>query len=120
MAAPDMNAWIDDVKAQPGASGVGMMLMHRGVVRATTRAGEPVSSMDLSVDRDRLERALDEARGWDGVIAVRAWVNEGHLTVGDDIMAVLVAGDIRDNVFGALQRLVGIIKIEVVSEHEMR
>lgn len=119
MNPPDMNAWIDDVKTEPGAPGVGMMLMHRGVVRATTRSGEPVSSMDLSVDRDRLAGALEEALGWDGVIAVRAWVNEGHLLVGDDIMAVLVAGDIRDNVFAALQRLVGIIKTEVVSEHEI-
>ena len=35
-------------------------------------------------------------------------------------MSVLVAGDIRDNVFAALQRLVTLIKTEVVSESEMR
>ena len=35
-------------------------------------------------------------------------------------MKVLVAGDIRENVFGALQRLVGLIKNEVVSESELR
>lgn len=119
MDAPDMNAWIDEVKARPGSSSVGMMLMHRGVVRGTTRAGAPVSSMELSVDRVRLDGALDEAQGWDGVFEARAWVNEGLLHVGDDIMAVLVAGDIRDNVFGALQRLVGTIKSEVVSEREL-
>ena len=35
-------------------------------------------------------------------------------------MKVVVAGDIRENVFGALQRLVGIIKSEVVTETELR
>jgi len=35
-------------------------------------------------------------------------------------MKVLVAGDIRDNVFAALQRLVSLIKSEVLSESELR
>lgn len=118
MQTPDVNGWIDEIKARPGSGGIGMMLAHRGIVRASTRAGEPVSSMTLSVDRDRLAEVLAEARGWDGVIAIRAWVNEGLLAVGDDIMQVLVAGDIRENVFGALQRLVGLIKSDVVTETE--
>lgn len=118
MGAPDVNEWIADVKSSPGSEAVGMMLTHRGVVRGTTRAGEPVSSMDLSVDRDRLAEALSEARTWDGVFAVRAWVNEGHLAVGDDIMSVLVAGDIREHVFDALGNLVRAIKTTVVTETE--
>lgn len=75
--------------------------------------------MLLSVDRVRLDSALAGARSWEGVFAVRVWVNEGLLSVGDDIMSILVAGDIRENVFGALQRLVALIKTEVVSEAEM-
>ena len=47
-------------------------------------------------------------------------MNEGRLAVGDDIMKVVVAGDVRGNVIGALQRLVGIIKDEVVTETELR
>ena len=57
---------------------------------------------------------------WPGVLGVRAWVTEGSLAVGDTIMKVLVAGDIRDNVFGALQSLVGLIKGEVVTESGLR
>jgi molybdopterin synthase catalytic subunit len=119
MITPDVNAWIDEVKARPDADAVGMMLAHRGVVRGSSRAGAPVSSMMLAVDRRRLDEVIAEARTWEGVIAVNAWVNEGHLFVGDDIMSLLVAGDIRENVFGALQRLVALIKTEVVSESEM-
>jgi molybdopterin synthase catalytic subunit len=35
-------------------------------------------------------------------------------------MTVLVAGDTRDNVFAALQRLLSLIKSEVLSESEVR
>jgi molybdopterin synthase catalytic subunit len=110
--------WIDEVKASPGSEGIGMILAHRGIVRGHSRSGNKVTSMMLSVDRERLEEVLADARTWTGVIAVRCWVNEGPLVVGDDIMSVLIAGDIRDNVLGALERLVSIIKTEVVSEEE--
>jgi molybdopterin synthase catalytic subunit len=119
MNTPDVNEWFADIKAQARSDEIGMMLVHRGVVRGTSRSGEPVAGMKLSTDHRRLEEVLAEARAWQGVVAIRAWVNEGRLSVGDDIMAVLVAGDIRENVFGALQRLVTLIKTEVVSESEI-
>lgn len=120
MDAPDVNEWIRAVKAQPDADGIGMILSHLGVVRGTSRSGEPVTGMDLSVDRVRLAEALADAATWPGIVAVRAWINEGSLAVGDDIMKVLVAGDIREHVFDALQRLVALLKTEVVSEAETR
>ena len=54
----------------------------------------------------------------DGIFYVRAWLNEGELAVGDDIMFVLVGGDIRPHVIDALQHLVGRLKSECVSEVE--
>jgi molybdopterin synthase catalytic subunit len=119
MNPPDVNEWVADVKGQAGSDAIGMMLVHRGVMRGTSRAGDPVGGMILSADRARLEEVLAEARTWPGIVAVRGWVSEGTLSVGDDIMSVLVAGDIRENVFDALQRLVALIKTEVVSESEM-
>jgi molybdopterin synthase catalytic subunit len=117
--AGDVNEWLRDVKAQTGASGIGMILVHDGVVRGSSRSGEPVRGMRLSADKGRFAEVLAEAATWPGVVAVRGWVNEGDLAVGDDIMKVLVAGDIRENVFAALQRLVGLIKGEVVTEAEL-
>jgi molybdopterin synthase catalytic subunit len=116
----DINERIERIKAQPDAGGIGMILAHQGIVRGTTRSGDPVHGMLLNVDRRRFAEALAEARDWPGVVAVDGWVNEGDLAVGDDIMKVVVAGDIRENVFGALQRLVGTIKKEVVTESEVR
>ena len=120
MDAPDVNEWIRAVKAQPDAGRIGMILSHQGVVRGASRSGEPVTGMDLTVDRARLAEALAEAATWPGVVAVRAWVNEGSLAVGDDIMKVLVAGDLREHVFDGLQRLVARLKTDVVSEVERR
>lgn len=116
--APSLEIWLDELKADPAAAGVGMYLAHNGVVRATTRAGSSVSRMELSWDRERLERALADARQMPGIAFVRVWINEGTLGVGDDIMKVLVGGDIREHVFGALQALVSTIKSEVVVERE--
>ena len=120
MGVPSTDEWVSAVKARPGADGIGMILVHEGVVRGTSRSGEGVTGMVLGVDRARLDEVLTAAGSWPGVLDVRAWVAEGSLAVGDTIMKVLVAGDIRDNVFGALQRLVGMIKNEVVSESELR
>jgi len=119
-APPSLDAWLAEVKRDPAAADVGMYLCHNGVVRSYSRDGRPVSGMELSVDRTRLEEAVTAAREMEGISVVRAWVNEGHLAVGDDIMYVLVGGDIRDNVFAALQELVRSIKSGVVSELEQR
>ena len=76
-----------------------MILAHQGVVRGSSRSGEPVAGMSLSVDRARLAEVLAEAGTWPGIFAVRGWVNQGELSVGDDIMRLVVAGDIREHVF---------------------
>ncbi len=120
MSTADIDDWIREVKAQPGSAAIGMFLAHQGIVRGTARSGERVRGMMLGADRDRLESVLAEAGTWPGVFAVRGWVNEELLAVGDDIMKVLVAGDFRDNVFAALQRLVSQIKSDVLSESELR
>ncbi|HOT23265.1 MAG TPA: molybdenum cofactor biosynthesis protein MoaE [Thermoleophilia bacterium] len=120
MDAGDVGDWIQEIKAEPGSAAVGMMLVHQGVVRGTSRSGYPVRGMVLAADRARLERALDEAAESPGIFAVRGWVNEGELAVGDDIMKLLVAGDVREHVFAALERLVTTVKREVVTETELR
>ncbi len=119
-AQPSFDAWLDEIKASPEAAGIGMYLMHNGVVRGSARDGSAVTGMDLSYDAERLEGIKAEISARPGVIALRAWVNEGRLAVGDDIMRVLIGGDIRENVFGSLQEFVRLVKTECVREWEMR
>jgi molybdopterin synthase catalytic subunit len=116
---PQFESWLEEVKSGPDGARIGMYLMHNGVVRGTARDGTPIGGMDLSFDAQRLEAIVAEIEARPGVVAVRAWINEGRLAVGDDIMRVLVAGDIRENVFAALQALVHLVKTDCVREWEI-
>jgi molybdopterin synthase catalytic subunit len=117
---PQFENWLQEIKSSPQSAQIGMYLMHNGVVRGTARDGTPVAGMDLSYDAKRLRTILTDIEARPGVVAVRVWINEGRLAVGDDIMRVLLAGDIRENVFGSLQELVRLIKTECVKEWEIK
>lgn len=124
--APSMDAWLAEAKQHPDADKCGMYLFHTGVVRrdakAKVREGatdtQPVSAMQFSYDAARLDAAIAEARALPGIYYVRVWLNEGRLDVGDDIMRVLIGGDIRPRVVAALEALVGRIKNDCVEEKE--
>lgn len=124
---PSVDQWLREAKADPGASGCGMYLAHNGTVRQTARAkvrqGEqdtkPVRGMRFSYDGERVEEAVAQTRAMEGIGYVRVWLNEGELSLGDDIMLVLIGGDIRPRVVDALQYLVGRIKNECVIEQEI-
>ncbi|MDO4803509.1 MAG: molybdenum cofactor biosynthesis protein MoaE [Lachnospiraceae bacterium] len=123
---PSLDEWLREAKANSDAGNVGMYLTHCGVVRETARArvregdvgAQSVKGMYFSYDAERLQDAIEETRRMDGIYYVRAWLNEGHLKVGDDIMRVLIGGDIRPHVMDALQFLVGRIKTKCVKERE--
>lgn len=124
---PSMDAWLREAKAGPESGKIGMFLTHNGVVRRTARAAvregdrdaAPVRGMLFSSDPEKVEAAVRETRRMEGVYYVRVWLNEGELLPGEDIMYVLIGGDIRPHVVEALQFLVGKLKTECVTEREM-
>lgn len=126
-AAPSMDDWLREAKEQESAPKIGMYLFHDGVVRQSPRAlvrqgdgsAGPVTGMLFSYDREKLDAAIAAAYELEGIYYIRVWLNEGLLSVGDDIMRVLIGGDIRPHVVEALQYLVGRIKNECVSEQEL-
>ena len=125
--SPSMDAWMAEAKAHESAEKVGMYLTHNGIVRrsakAKVRLGEQdtknVSGMLFSYDQAKVDDAIEETYKMEGIYYVKAWLNEGELTVGDDIMYVLIGGDIRPRVIDALQFLVGKLKNECVEETEI-
>jgi len=110
--------WIDEIKKSSDFQDLGMLLVHNGVVRATSKDGKPVKGMQLSYDKEKLQHLVDEFRKKEGIIAIKVWINEGELTVGDDIMYALVAGKFRTYVLPVLDELVSRIKKDIVSEKE--
>ena len=125
-APPSMDQWLREAKADPAAKNCGMFLVHNGTVRQTAKAlvrqgaedTLPVKGMDFSCDREKLAAAIDRAYQLPGIYYIRVWLNEGRLSLGDDIMFVLIGGDIRPHVVDALQFLVGEIKSHCVVEKE--
>ncbi len=126
--SPSMDKWIEEAKKDPTANQVGMYLFHNGVVRETPKAkvrqgiddGSQVRGMEFGYDEEKVQMAVEETRKLDGIYHVRVWLNEGELKVGDDIMYVLVGGDIRPHVIDALQFLVEKIKTQCVVEIEKK
>ena len=124
---PSIDQWLAEAKAAPEAENCGMYLTHCGTVRrsakAKVRLGETntrdVTGMRFSYDAEKVARAVDATRAMDGIFIVRVWLNNGVLNLGDDIMLVLIGGDIRPHVVDALQFLVGSIKSECVVEEEI-
>jgi len=106
------------VKAHQNFNETGMVLFHNGVVRSTSRNGQKVSGMTVYADHDRLKKIIKESHKSSGIKIVLAEINEGFLNIGQDVMRVVVAGDIRENVFPALEKTVDRIKKEVVSKTE--
>ena len=133
-AMPSIDAWLKEAKQDPEFARCGMYLVHNGVVRATPRclardeascderggvdANQTVSSMLFDYDQQSVDAAVASTRALPGIFYVRVWLNRGELAVGDDIMLVLVAGDIRPRVIDALQSLVSTLKNTCVREIE--
>ena len=124
-AVPSADAWLRQAKAEVAAAGIGMYLIHNGVVRATARAAvregqeaPGVAGMWFDYDEEKAEAAAEKARQLPGIGLVRWWMNRGQLRVGDDIMYVLVGGDTRPHVLSALEALVAELKTHCVTERE--
>ena len=123
---PSIDEWLKEAKTAPEVLQEGMFLVHNGVVRQTPRAkvrqgiddGSVVKGMEFAYDAAKVDIAVAETRKMDGIFHVRVWLNEGELKPGDDIMYVLIGGDIRSHVIDALQFLVEKIKNECVTEIE--
>jgi len=110
---------VDAIKKRPDFGRVGMVVCHNGVVRATSRDGRNVRGLEIEADRERLETILQEMNGREGIIEVAVHLIEGYRKVGEDVMLVVVAGDIRENVFPVLEETVERIKKEVTRKKEL-
>ena len=124
---PSLDLWLREAREDPGAKDCGMFLFHNGVVRQSAKAAvrggaadaPAVTGMRFSSDAEKVKAARARALTMPGIRYARVWLASGELKVGDDIMLVLVGGDIRPHVIDALQALVGEIKTRCVTETEI-
>ena len=124
---PSMDAWLREAKAHESAPKIGMYLTHNGTVRQSAKAKvrfgaedtKPVTGMLFSYDESKVNAVIEDAYKLEGIYYIKVWLNEGELKMGDDIMYVLIGGDIRPRVVDALQYLVSRVKNECVVETEL-
>ena len=114
-----IDKWINEVRQGANPENLGMILVHNGIVRGTSKSGRPVRGMKLSYDQKRLDSVIPIFKQRAGIAEVRAWINSGDLKVGDNIMLLLVAGRFKTDVLPVFDELLSLIKNEIITEEEV-
>ncbi len=110
---------LEQIKKHPDFHQAGMILCHNGVVRGTSRDGRKVSGLRVAVDHQKLNRIIDSNKKMPGILEILVHINENKdLRIGDDVMYLVVAGDVRENVISVLQDTLNEIKSTVTKKTE--
>jgi len=113
----NLTTLLDKIKQHPDYHKAGMILCHNGVVRGTSREGAEVTGLAIKVDHEKLEQIINEQKKRPGIIEILIHIYEGkELLVGEDVMYLVVAGDIRENVLETLTDTLNQVKSEVTSK----
>ena len=116
----DINTAVAQLKKEPGfTEKVGMVLIHNGVVRGTSRKdGKTVTSVNVTPNIEKMTAICKEMEQQPGIFRVIAQANSGELKPGDDLLFLIVAGDIREHVKATFAEALDRIKSESVVKQE--
>lgn len=117
----DISKTIADLKKRPDFNDkVGMILIHNGTVRNWSRKDhQQVTALETTVDQGKIERLRQEYLEQQGIYDIIVEARSGRFAPGDDLLFILVAGDLRENVKPVLAGLLDRIKAEAVSKNEI-
>lgn len=117
----DINQALADLKKEPGfTDNVGMILVHNGIVRGWSRKDHAeVKAIEISPDFEKMEIIRQEIEAREGIFRAVCHANSGPMVPGDDVLFLIVAGDIRENVKAALADFLDRVKAEAVSKKEI-
>lgn len=117
----DITQKIQELKTRPDfVDNVGMILVHNGVVRGWSRNGKAnVEALEVSPDHEKIAALREEYLRHDGIYEIIVEAQQGILRPGDDLLYIVVAGDIREHVKPVLADLLERIKSEAVVKTEI-
>lgn len=117
----DISKTIAELKQDAAfAENVGMVLIHNGTVRGWSRGDHsPVSGIEVFADQAKVEQIRAEIEQLEGIYKVVVEARSGVMKPGDDLLFMIVAGDIRENVKPALALMLDRIKSEAISKKEI-
>lgn len=117
----DISQTIRELKQRPEfTDNVGMILIHNGVVRNWSRTDRAkVTALEVTPDLDRIEALRQEYLQRPGIWEIVIEALSGTMQPGDDLLFIIVAGDIRENIKPVLAELLDRIKAEAVHKREI-
>ena len=117
----DISKKIAELKQKPGfKDNVGMILCHNGVVRSWSRNDkQSVAKLQVTPDYEKIEEIRQEFLKSEGIFEIVVEAFSGTFEPGDDLLFIIVAGDIRENIKPVLSDLLDRIKAEAVSKKEI-
>ena len=117
----DISKTINTLKARPDFNdNVGMVLVHNGTVRGWSRQDRSsVTAIEVKADTDRIAALREEFLQFPGIYDIVIEARSGLLKPGDDLLFIIVAGDIREHVKPVLSDLLERIKSEAVTKKEL-
>ena len=114
----DITKMVRNLRRRKNSEKIGMIVSHLGIVRGTSLDGQKVTGIQVEYDHEAIQNIIQDIKRSDGIFDVLVQTNEGRLKVGNEILAVVVAGDIRENVFPALIKTVNRIKADASKKKE--
>ncbi len=116
----DISATIAKMKQDSAfAENVGMVLVHNGIVRGWSRDDHAtVKQIEVIVDRNKIESIRADIEQMPGIYKVKVEARAGLMQPGDDLLFLIVAGDIREHVKPAFALLLDRIKAEAIEKME--
>lgn len=108
---------IEEVRKGPQAHRIGCILTFTGVVRGVANDGSSVVKLEYEayaeVAKSKLEEIVRDLKRMEGVIDVKIHHFIGSLSVGEDIVYIVVAAEHREEGFRALREAIERLKVEV-------
>ncbi len=118
----DISKRIAEMKQQPGfQDNVGMVLIHNGTVRGWSRTNDrkTVTALEVTPDFEKIEAIRQELLKRDGIFDIVIEALTGRFKPGDDLLYLIVAGDIRENIKPVLSDLLDRVKAEAITKKEI-
>jgi len=117
----DISKTIADLKKRADfTDSVGMILIHNGTVRNWSRADRKrVIALETRVDHDLVEKLRQQYLEWPGIYEIIIEARSGRFQPGDDLLFILVAGDLREHIKPVLSELLDRIKAEAITKQEV-
>lgn len=117
----DISKRIAEMKKQPGfQDNVGMILVHNGIVRNWSRKDKgTVKALEVTPDLTKLEAIRQEFLQRDGIFDIVIEAKSGEFQPGDDLLFLIVAGDIREHIKPVLAELLDRVKSEAIAKREV-